>query len=108
MRDTGIGIPPEEQARIFLEFEQADSGRGRKFSGTGLGLAISKRIIERMGGRIGVDSSLARGLDVPLRPCACRMRPMTRTAAFAAPDLDGAAVLIVAPAASKPRWWRGG
>ena len=61
VRDTGIGIAPAEQARIFLEFEQADSGLGRKFSGTGLGLAISKRIIERMGGRIGVDSSLAAG-----------------------------------------------
>ena len=61
VRDTGIGIAPEEQARIFHEFEQADGGSPRKFGGTGLGLAISKRIVERMGGRIGVDSTPGAG-----------------------------------------------
>jgi signal transduction histidine kinase len=59
--DTGMGIAPKEQARIFLEFQQADSGAARKFAGTGLGLAISKRIIEMHGGRIWVESSLGRG-----------------------------------------------
>ena len=66
MRDTGIGIAPEQQARIFLEFEQAEGGAGRKFGGTGLGLAISRRIVERMGGRIAVESAPGR-LDVPFR-----------------------------------------
>src|SRR5262249_48165241 len=56
VRDTGIGIKPEQQARIFLEFEQADSGSTRKFGGTGLGLAISQRIVDRMGGSISVES----------------------------------------------------
>ncbi len=97
VRDTGIGIAPEEQARIFHEFEQADGGAARKFGGTGLGLAISQRIVERMGGRIEVDSTPGNGstfhLSVPLPPAAEVAAP-----AFTAPDLAGTAVLIVAPA----------
>ena len=97
VRDTGIGIAPEEQARIFLEFEQADGGTARKFGGTGLGLAISKRIVERMGGRIAVESAPGAGstfaFTVPLPRAADEA-----SAAFAPPDLHGKAVLIVAPA----------
>ena len=72
VRDTGIGIAPEQQARIFHEFEQADGGSARKFGGTGLGLAISRRIVERMGGRIEVESKPGEGASfraiVPLPP----------------------------------------
>ena len=75
MRDTGIGIAAEDQARIFLEFEQADGGSTRKFGGTGLGLTISKRIVESMGGSIAVDSTPGRRLDFPRhRPAAARRR----------------------------------
>jgi len=59
--DTGIGITPEQQERLFTSFEQAESGTSRKFGGTGLGLAISKRIIELMDGRIWIVSEKDKG-----------------------------------------------
>jgi signal transduction histidine kinase len=59
--DTGPGIAPADQARIFEEFHQVDSSSTRKKGGTGLGLSIAKRIIEMHGGRIWVESSLGKG-----------------------------------------------
>jgi len=59
--DTGPGIAPTDQAKIFEEFQQADSSITRKKGGTGLGLSIAKRIIEMHGGRIWVESKLGRG-----------------------------------------------
>ena len=56
--DTGIGMTPEQQQRVFKAFEQADNTTTREFGGTGLGLAITQRIAQRMGGAVGVDSSL--------------------------------------------------
>ena len=75
---TPASASREDQARIFLDFEQADGSSTRKFGGTGLGLAISKRIVERMDGRIAVDSEPGRGatfsFTVPLAGGRSRAR----------------------------------
>jgi signal transduction histidine kinase/CheY-like chemotaxis protein len=97
VRDTGIGLAPQDQARIFLDFEQADGSSTRKFGGTGLGLAISKRIVERMDGNLAVESELGQGatfsFSLPLMPASNDATPE-----FIAPDLAGKSILIATAA----------
>ena len=96
VRDTGIGLKPEDHARIFCDFEQADGSSTRKHGGTGLGLAICKRIVERMGGHIALQSAPGAGstftVTLPLASAA------GQAAEFAAPDLHGKSAMIVAAA----------
>lgn len=56
MRDTRIGIPPDKQQILFTSFTQVDASTTRKYGGTGLGLTISKKLVELMGGEIGLES----------------------------------------------------
>ena len=79
VRDSGIGVPPGKATQIFEDFVQADSSHARRFEGTGLGLAISKRLVEAMGGRIGVRPGEDKGSDfwvrLPLEQALARKGP---------------------------------
>jgi PAS domain S-box-containing protein len=61
VEDTGIGIPPEDIGRLFVEFQQLDAGQAKKHRGTGLGLALTRSIVEAQGGRVGVRSVPGQG-----------------------------------------------
>jgi PAS domain S-box-containing protein len=61
VRDTGIGIAPEQMGRLFQAFQQLDSGSARRYEGTGLGLALTRKLVELQGGRIGVESTPGQG-----------------------------------------------
>jgi len=92
--DTGIGIAPEAQKKIFEHFSQADGSTTRQFGGTGLGLAICKSLVEIMGGRIGVDSTPGQGARFWVALTLPRARDLTE-APCRHPELAGLRVLVV-------------
>ncbi|MDQ2106690.1 ATP-binding protein, partial [Azospirillum isscasi] len=95
VEDTGIGISTAGQARLFQPFSQADSSTTRRFGGTGLGLAICARLVEMMGGRIGVNSAPGCGatfwFTVDLAPGDPRAAPGDDT------DLSGLSIIVAEP-----------
>jgi len=99
IRDTGIGIPPEAQARIFESFTQADQSTSRRFGGTGLGTTIAKQIVGLMGGAIGMESAVGLGSTFWFE---IALDKQSERAGTVSGELAGARVLLVGfPQASR-------
>ncbi|MBN9411026.1 MAG: response regulator [Burkholderiales bacterium] len=93
VRDTGIGLAPEQAARLFQSFEQADTSTTRRYGGTGLGLSISSHLAQLMGGEVGVESTLGLGSTFWFTARLERSTEAPRELVFS-PSLRGRRVLV--------------
>ena len=95
VRDTGIGIAPEELPRVFEAFEQADRSKNRKYGGAGLGLAISLRLAHLMGGEIWAESRFGEGSSFHFQtPLVCRAAPEPEIAQSVRKHVEPLRVLV--------------
>jgi len=96
VRDTGIGISPEQQQHLFQPFTQADASTSRRYGGTGLGLAISRQLVHMMGGELAVESAPGRGsrFHFELR-LGLQAGPAVRAPRWSDASLRGIRVLVV-------------
>jgi CheY-like chemotaxis protein len=95
VRDTGIGMTAQQQAKLFQAFSQADTSTTRKYGGTGLGLTISKRLVNLMGGEIWIDSEAGQGTTFHFTADFGLGKETVKRRFVPAPDLRGLKVLVV-------------
>lgn len=95
VRDTGIGIPADAQKLLFQPFSQVDGSSTRKYGGSGLGLAISAQLVERMGGRVEVESEPGRGSVFRFTMKLQKQRPYTRADSNSESGLERLRLLVI-------------